>query len=173
MAAIGHHRGSLQCRDCWRFLLDQHCQPETAKSCGVGLSSFGKEAANAAIRNPQSTMAFQMVGIAQRVIPTANFGKSLAGQFRQGTDDLWHVTLPVHGHLWDQSLPEFCGTKRLRLLPENWWVACVSSSRRWKQKKAQTHCVEQSKRKYAPFRPLASTIEIGRSNRHQFHHQRR
>jgi hypothetical protein len=38
-----------------------------------------------------------MVGIAQRVMPIAEFGKTLAGQLRQGTDGLRHVTLPVDG----------------------------------------------------------------------------
>jgi hypothetical protein len=50
------------------------------------MSDFGDEATKAAVRDPQSTMAGQMVGIAQRVIPMADFGKTSAGQFRQGTD---------------------------------------------------------------------------------------
>lgn len=61
-----------------------------------GLSGFGEDATKAAVRNPQSAMAVQMVGIAQRIIPIAEIGETSAGQSRQGTDGLWHVTSPVH-----------------------------------------------------------------------------
>ena len=136
---------------------------------GCRPSGFGQEAANAAVRNPQSTMAVQMVGIAKRVILIAEFGKTSAGQLRQGTEGLWHVALPVHGGFAGPSLPGSCGAKRLQLVLGTWWVDSVSSAPRCKQQEAQTRCGEQSERKYAPFRPLTSTIEIGRSDRDQFH----
>ena len=72
---------------------------------GCRLSGFGQEATKAAVRNPQSTMAVQMVGIAQRVIPIGEFGKTSACQFRQGADGLWHVALPVHGRFADLPVP--------------------------------------------------------------------
>jgi hypothetical protein len=55
---------------------------------GSGQAGFGEEATKADVRNPQSTIAVQMVGIAERVIPMADFGKTSAGQFDQGTDAL-------------------------------------------------------------------------------------
>jgi len=138
---------------------------------GSGLSGFGEEATKAAVRNPQSTMAVQMVGIAQRVIPIAEFGKTSAGEVRQGGDGLGHVTLPVHGRFAGLSLPGSCGAKRLRLVPGTWWIDSVSFARPCKQQKAQASHGQQGKRKHTRFRPLPSTIEIGRPDRHQFHDQ--
>ena len=138
---------------------------------GCRLSGFGEEATKAAVRNPQSTMAVQMVGIAKRVILIAEFGKTSAGQLRQGTEGLWHVALPVHGGFAGPSLPGSCGAKRLQLVLGTWWVDSVSSAPRFKQQEAQTRCGEQGKRKHTPFRSFPGTIEIGRSDRHQFHYQ--
>jgi hypothetical protein len=133
---------------------------------GCGLSGFGEEATKAAVRNPQSTMAVQMVGIAQRVIPIAEFGKTSAGQVRQGTGGLLQVALSGSVILPTCRSLGSCGAKRLRLVPGTWWVDSDSSARRCSQEKAQTRCGEQSERIYAPFRPFTSTIEIGRSDRH-------
>ena len=138
---------------------------------GCRLKGFGEEATKVAVRNPQSTMAVQMVGIAKRVILIAEFGKTSAGQLRQGTEGLWHVALPVHGGFAGPSLPGSCGAKRLQLVLGTWWINSVSFARLCKQQKAQASHGQQGKRKHTPFRSFPGTIEIGRPDRDQFHHQ--
>jgi hypothetical protein len=133
---------------------------------GVRTVSFGEEATKAAVRNPQSTMAVQMVGIAQHDILIAEFGESSAGKVRQGSDGLLHITPPHLGCFTDLPLPGSCGAKRLRLVPGTWWVDSVSFARLCKQEKAQASSSEQGKRKHTPFRSLPGTIKIGRPDRH-------
>jgi hypothetical protein len=130
------------------------------------MSDFGDEATQAVVRNPQYTMAVYMVGIAQRVIPIADFGKTLAGQFRQGTDGLWHITLPVRGRFARLPLPGSCGAKQLRLVRGTWSIDSASFALLCNQKKAEARRSQQAKCVNTPFRPLTGTIEIGRSDRH-------
>ena len=103
------------------------CQHHRDRPTWVGcrLSGFGEEATNAAVRNPQSTMAVQMVGSAKRVVLIAEFGKTSAGQLGQGTEGPWHVTRPIHGRFAGLSLPGSCGAKRLRLVSGTWRINSV------------------------------------------------
>ena len=133
---------------------------------GCGLSGFGQETTNPAVRNPQSTTAVQMFGSVERAIPIAEFGKTSLDRFRQGTDGLWHVRPPVHGRFAGLSLPWSGGSKRLLLEPGTWWIDPLSSALLCNQKQAQARRSEQAERVNAPFRPLSGTCEIGRPHRH-------